>query len=76
VNIGTERRVDFLVLPTEIQNLPRREGYLCHGGHAVRFRYDHPGLAVVNEFEERPRASREEVRPKLKLLSGKLHRDD
>jgi hypothetical protein len=76
MNIGTERRADYLVLPNEIQNLPRREGYFCHGGHAVRFRYDHPGLAVVNEFEERPRAPRKKGRPGLKLLAGRLHSDD
>jgi hypothetical protein len=75
MNTGTERRADYLVLPNEIQDLPKMEGYLRHGGYVTKFRFSYPDIRVVNNFEERA-PTRRRVRPGLKLLTGTLHRDD
>jgi hypothetical protein len=50
VNLGTECRADYLVLPNEIQNLPERTGYLRYDEYAVRIHFDYLTFPVRNPF--------------------------
>jgi hypothetical protein len=75
---GTERRADYLVLPNEIQNLPRRTGWFCYGRFAVKIRFGYPRLLQRNTFREREILTSPDAgmavprRAKLRLLQPRL----
>lgn len=41
---------NYLVIPNEIQIIPKLSGYLVYGGYAVNFRFPYPKLVERNEF--------------------------
>ncbi len=47
-----ELKSDYLVLPNEIQVLPKLSGYLVYSGYAVKFDFPYPKLVERNQFQE------------------------
>ena len=43
-------RVDYAVIPSQIQVMPKLEGYLVYGGYAVNFKFPYPKLVKRNDF--------------------------
>jgi type IV secretory pathway TraG/TraD family ATPase VirD4 len=76
MNTATERRVDYLVLPNEIQNLSERTGYLRYGPYAVPVSFGYTEFPERNVFREREgRADRRAAEgPDLRILQGGLKR--
>lgn len=46
VNARRERRESYIIYPNEIQNLPKRQGYLRYGQHVTPIVFDYPAFAA------------------------------
>jgi hypothetical protein len=81
VNYREERRVEYVVLPNEIQNLTELSGYLRYDKYVTAIKFAPLGLEVRNEFRERRMAMNEFGRPAAETKgtgagSGKRERRD
>ena len=45
---------EYLVIPNEVQVLPKLQGYLSYSGYAVKFQFPYPKLTERNQFPETP----------------------
>jgi hypothetical protein len=63
VNYHEERRVDYVVLPNEIQNLDKLSGYVRYDKYVTAIKFAPLGLEVRNAFRERRMAMNEFARP-------------
>jgi hypothetical protein len=52
INLGTESRTDYLVLPNEVQSLAERSGYVRYHQWAVRIHFAYQTYATKNVFRE------------------------
>ena len=52
VSTREDLHTDYLVIPNEIQVLPKLQGYLAYDGYAVKFAFPYPKLTERNKFPE------------------------
>jgi len=52
VSTREDLHTDYLVIPNEIQVLPKLQGYLAYDGYAVKFAFPYPKLTEQNKFPE------------------------
>lgn len=52
ISSRTDLLTDYLVIPNEIQILPKLTGYLVYDGYAAKFKFNYPRLFERNKFQD------------------------